>query len=67
MIQDRGCRRTVPDHTDLVPCGEPVLRAGYCSTHLQAQVQVVRARIADHEEALGQLRRELDSLQTESG
>jgi hypothetical protein len=62
-----GCTVRVPDHTDFVDCGAPVLRSNRCPEHLQMEVRSIQAEIKEHEGSIARCRKRLDELQTESG
>lgn len=62
-----GCTVRVPDHTDFVDCGAPVLRSNRCPEHLHWEVGLLQSEIKEHEAAIARCKKRLDELQMESG
>jgi len=66
-VRQRECTERVPDHTDFVTCGAPVLRADRCAEHLQEEVVWTLKKIKEHEGIIEAYKKRLAALQTESG
>lgn len=66
-MREKTCTASVPDHTEAVDCGKPVLRSDRCAKHLHEEVESLEASIDRHEEAITRARVRIEELTTESG
>jgi hypothetical protein len=67
MTDAKRCTARVPDNSDFVNCGAPVLRADRCAQHLFEEVNAILERLKAHERAIAKERIRLAELETESG
>lgn len=64
---DPSCHERVPDHTDMVDCGDRILRRGLCATHLAENISWLTAQRKRLAKQIEEIDKTLAFLQSESG